>query len=99
MESALSNRTELENLVGALYKISSENSLEGYEIFMFTDNSTAKAAFWKGTLTSPLLFELVLELKQLEMDSDLILHFIHISGKRRLLRGQMGFREQTTRRE
>ena len=36
---------------------------------MFTDNSTAEAAFWKGTSTSPYLFELVLELKQLEMEA------------------------------
>ena len=53
VESSSSNWKELANLVGAPCKIASENSLEGYEIFMFTDNSSAEATFWKGTSTSP----------------------------------------------
>ena len=73
-----------------MYKIAFENSLEGYEIFMFTDNSTAEAAFCKGTSSSPLLFELVLELKRLEVESDLILHVIHVSGKRMIAQGTDG---------
>lgn len=55
-----------------------------------TDNSTAKAAFWKGTSTSLPLFKLVLELKQLEMESDIILHVIHVSGKRMIAQGTDG---------
>ena len=90
IESSSSNWKELENLVRALVKITGEHSLEGYEIFMFTDNSTAEAAFWKGTSTSLPLFKLVLELKQLEMESDIILHVIHVSGKRMIAQGTDG---------
>ena len=49
---------------------------------MFTDNSTTEGAFWKGTSTSPKLLELVLRLRKLEMKSGLILHLIHVSGRR-----------------
>ena len=34
--------------------------------------------FYKGTLNIPLLFEIVLRLKQVQMKGDLILHIINI---------------------
>jgi hypothetical protein len=73
-----------------LINLSGMRNLGGFEIFMFTDNSTAEAAFWKGTSTSPKLFELVLTLKRLELDHDLILHVIHVSGKRMIAQGTDG---------
>jgi hypothetical protein len=51
------------------------------------DNSTAKAAFWKGTSKSRLLFDLVLQLKELELDYDLCLHIIHVSGEKMIAVG------------
>ena len=65
-------------------------ALQGYEIFMFTDNSTAEAAYWKGTSKSRRLFDLVLQLKKLELEQDIILHVIHISGKRMIAEGADG---------
>jgi hypothetical protein len=55
-----SNWRELNNLVEALERVVVEHDMRGLEIFIFTDNSTAEAAFWKGTSKSRLLFELVL---------------------------------------
>lgn len=81
---------ELSNLVFSLCGLAVDGSLKGYELFMFTDNSTAESAFWKGTSVSPLLFELVLKLKQLELDHDIILHVIHVSGKRMIAQGTDG---------
>jgi hypothetical protein len=52
-----SNWRELNNLVLALERLLQENKLRGSEIFVFTDNSTAEAAFWKGTSRSEKLFE------------------------------------------
>eukprot|EP00978_Attheya_sp_CCMP212_P002155 scaffold4461_cov48-Attheya_sp.AAC.1 len=57
---------------------------------MFTDNSTAEAAYWKGTSKSRKLFELVLMLKKLEVKYDIILHVIHVSGKRMMAQGTDG---------
>lgn len=39
-------------------------------------------AFYKGNSTNPLLFDLVLRLRNLEMKADIMLHVIHISGTR-----------------
>jgi hypothetical protein len=81
-ESRSSNWRELANLVETLERVVVEHNLEGSEIFIFTNNSTAEAAFWKGTSKLRRLFELVLRLKVLEQKYGLILHVIHVSGRR-----------------
>jgi hypothetical protein len=91
-EKKSSNWRELNNLVEALKRIVrerlvSEKDLTGSEIFIFTDNSTAEAAFWKGTSQSEALFELVLRLKVLELKHDVTLHVVHVSGKRMIAEG------------
>ena len=73
--------------------------LDGAEVFMFTDNSTTEAAFWKGTSHSKKLCELVLRLKELEMAHGMILHVIHVSGKRMIKSGIDGLSAVTTRLE
>jgi hypothetical protein len=57
---------------------------------MFTDNQTAESAFWKGHSSSPKLFDLVLRLRKLEMTHGIILHVIHVSGKRMIAQGTDG---------
>ena len=89
-EDSTSNWRELANLVNYLKYLAEQESLAGYEIFMFTDNSTAESAYWKGTSTSRKLFDLVLELKRLELEQDLILHVTHVSGKRMIAQGTDG---------
>jgi hypothetical protein len=59
-------------------------------LFLFTDNTTAEAAFWKGSSKSPTLFELVLRLRTLEIEADLIIHVIHVAGKRMIAQGTDG---------
>jgi hypothetical protein len=86
----LLNWRELNNLVEALERIFKTHDLGGCEFFMFTDNSTAEAAYWKGTSKSRKLFELVLRLKKLEVKYDIILHVIHVSGKRMITQGTDG---------
>jgi hypothetical protein len=89
-ESTSSNWKELSNLVDSLDEILTNNDLRGCEMFMFTDNSTAEAAYWKGTSHSQKLFDLVLRLKKLEAKHDMILHVIHVSGKRMIAQGTDG---------
>jgi hypothetical protein len=92
VERESSNWRELSNLVLYLCDLVKTEDLAGYKIYMFTDNSTAEAAaaFWKGKPVSSRLFELVLQLKRLELDCDVILHVIHISGKRMIAQGTDG---------
>lgn len=89
-EQASSNWRELNNLVEALEGVVARHKLRGHEIFIFTDNSTAEAAYWKGTSSSKRLFELVLRLKILEMEHQISLHVVHVSGKRMIQQGTDG---------
>ena len=57
---------------------------------MFTDNSTTESAFWKGTSHSKKLCDLVVRLRKLEMDTGMILHVIHVSGRRMIHSGVDG---------
>jgi hypothetical protein len=60
------------------------------ELFIFTDNMVSENAFYRGTSSSPILFELVLRLHLLEMHGGWKLHVIHISGKRTIQQGTDG---------
>jgi hypothetical protein len=55
-----SNHRELSNLILDLENKFNQRVLENTEVFVFTDNSTAEAAFFKGTSKSRLLFKLIL---------------------------------------
>jgi hypothetical protein len=57
------------------------------EVFLFTDNSTAAAVYFKGNSTSTKLFELVLRLRRLEMSGGLILHDVCVAGTRMIDQG------------
>ncbi len=60
------------------------------ELFLFTDNIVAEGAFYKGTSSNPLLFELIVHLWQLETHYSLTLHVVHVSGQRMQAQGMDG---------
>ena len=55
-----SNYHELSNLMFAIEEVYKSGHLENGELFMFTDNMTAKATFYKGMSSSPKLFDPIL---------------------------------------
>jgi hypothetical protein len=57
---------------------------------MFTDNSTAESAYFKGTSSSELLFALVLRLRKVEMSGKCIIHLVHVAGTRMIWQGMDG---------
>ena len=86
-EGRSSNFKELSNLVRILEERigqggNHQGTINGFELFIFTDNLVAENAYYKGNSTSPLLFELILRLRVLEMREQIILHVIHIAGTR-----------------
>jgi hypothetical protein len=85
-----SNFRELANLTYCLEKAHTDGLLCNSEAFIFTDNSTAEAAFFKGTSKSKDLFELTLRLHNLHMHGEIILHLIHIAGKTMINQGTDG---------
>jgi hypothetical protein len=85
-----SNYRELKNLVDGLEQQIIAGRLVGAEVFLFTDNSTAEAVYYKGNSSSRKLFDLMLRLRKLEMDASLILHVVHVSGTRMIDEGGDG---------
>jgi len=88
-EEQTSNFRELENLAQALELESTNDGFKGAEVFIFTDNSTAEAAYYKGTSSSKLLFHIVLRLRKLEFMGGFI-YFIHVAGSRMISQGTDG---------
>jgi hypothetical protein len=86
-----SNYRELSNFVYFIEEAHQSGLLHNTELFVFTDNSMAEAAFFKGTSSSKKLFQLVLRLQCLQMHGNLIIHFIHVAGKRMMAQGTDGF--------
>ena len=82
-----SNFRELANLIYAIEEAVGKGLLDDAELFVFTDNTSAESAFYKGTSSSRRLFELVLRLRKLQMHRGLTLHVIHVSGKRMIAQG------------
>ena len=59
-----------------------EGLLKNCELFLYTDNSVADYAYYRGSSSSTLLFLLILRLRKIQIAGDLILRVIHISGRR-----------------
>ena len=57
------------------------------EVFVFTDNMTAERAFWKGTSSSEKLCDIVLALQELEMETGITIHMVHVSEQRMISQG------------
>ena len=66
LQEKSSNYLELKNLLEGLEVfLKTYPETKGSELFSFTDNIIADAAFWKGNFTSKKLFEIVLAIKLL----------------------------------
>jgi hypothetical protein len=89
-DSNSSNFRELSNLVFTLEHGVENGSLCDSEVFLFTDNSTAESVFYKGSSSSKLLFDLVVLLRKLELQSNLLLSVYHVSGQRMVAQGTDG---------
>ena len=90
MESSSSNLRELKNLVDTLELMGSKGDLNGVEMFLFTDNSTAESAFYSGGSSSETLFQLILRLRLLEMRVKCKIFLCHCSGTRMIEQGSDG---------
>ena len=90
MEVSFSNLRELKTLVDMLKLMAKRGELQGIEMFLFTDNLIAENAFYSGGSSSEALFDLVLELKKLEMQEKCKIFLCHCSGTRMIEQGSDG---------
>jgi hypothetical protein len=86
-KATTSNFRESANIVYALERAQRQGTLKNSEVFLFTDNGTAEAAFFKGTSKSEKLFELVLRLHKIHMHGETVLHLVHVAGRRMISQG------------
>ena len=89
-EEESSNYKELKNLVDMVEEEAKAGRLKNWEFFLFTDNSTAESCFYRGSSKSRHLHALVLALRLLEMTHGMVIHLIHLSGKRMIAQGTDG---------
>jgi hypothetical protein len=64
-----SNRQEFENLAQRLEYFAQAHLGAAIEVFMFTNNYVTECAYFRGTSSSTILFDLVLRLRRLELHS------------------------------
>ena len=68
-----------------------EGAIEpGTEVFVITDNAVAESTFFKGSSKSSLLHDMIVNLRRLEMEGQLIVHFNWVSGVRMQAQGTDG---------
>jgi hypothetical protein len=89
-DSDTSNFRELRNLVDSIDQAVQCGELLNTELFVFTDNTTTEACYYKGNSDNRLLFQQVLRLRTLEMTSSLRLHVVHVAGTRMIQQGTDG---------
>lgn len=77
-----SNFREANNITTRLEEMAKKQDLNGVEIFLLTDNLVFEGCFYKGHSSSEKLSDIILRLRILERDHSLVLHVIHVSGKR-----------------
>ena len=68
-------------------KLYEEGLLKDCGLFSFTGNFVADCAYYKDSSSSIALFFTCLRLRKIQMAGDIIIHFIHISGKRMITSG------------
>jgi hypothetical protein len=86
----LLNCREAENLTDRLEHLVGEGSLQNHEVFLITDNSAFKGAYYKGHSPSRELSDIVFRVHKAQQDGGFVLHIIHISGKRMKVSGVDG---------
>lgn len=89
-EEESSNYREFANLIESLEEEARSGRMVDTEVFLCTDNSTTESAFYKGSSFSRKLHGLISKLHKLQIEFRLIVHLIHVSGKRMIAQGTDG---------
>ena len=85
-----SNYKEFRNLVDVVEEEAQAGRLSNCEFFLCTDSATAESCYYKGSSRSPLLHDLVIRLKRLEMEFGMVVWLIHVAGTRMIAQGTDG---------
>lgn len=64
--------------------------MDGSVIIIATDNTTVEGCFYKGNSSSPLLYDLIVRLRNIELHRGIKLFITHVSGERMKQQGADG---------
>ena len=81
------NFREANNLVDSIRHMVGKGRMSETELFVFTDNCVFESVFYKVKSNSNMLFETVLQIHEIPVEGGLIMHVVHISGKRMIEAG------------
>ena len=82
MSERSSNYRELRNILDDLKGLCEDRKLKGCELFLFTDNLVVVHAYYKDSLVSRMVFDLVLRMIKIHITWEFILTVTRISGIR-----------------
>ena len=82
MVETFSNYKKISNLVEAIERHFGEGKLKGCKGFLLTDNLVAKNIYFKGSSSSETLFNLVLNLRKLELEKGNISYGIRVANNK-----------------
>jgi hypothetical protein len=85
-----SNWREATNLANKVIRDLETGKLDGFEIWLATDNKSFSGCTNKGTSTSQQLFAVIVAMKLVVRKHSVFLHVIHVSGKRMIAMGYDG---------
>lgn len=89
-EEESSNWREFENLVESLEEQARKGNLKNSIVILATDNQVTEMCIYKGNSSSEKLFELIVRLKELEINEEAIIYVTHVSGDRMKRQGTDG---------
>ena len=87
ISEASSNYRDLRVLVEEMEEHVRNSKVWDCEDFLLTDNLMAEYSFYKGSLLSETSFNLILRLRKLELEGEIILHVIHVLERRMIISG------------
>eukprot|EP00957_Ditylum_brightwellii_P150020 11425078-Ditylum_brightwellii.AAC.1 len=90
VDGTSSNYKELRNLVEIVEEESLAGVLKGTIFFLAIDNFVVESVYFKGTLSSCLLFKLVVHLKKMVLSGEFTLHLVYIPGAHMIAKGMDG---------
>ena len=82
MSERSSNYRELRNILDNLKGLCEDRKLKGCELFLFTNNLVVVHAYYKDSLVSRMVFDLVLRMIKIHITREFILTVTRISGIR-----------------
>jgi hypothetical protein len=90
VEGQSSNYRESRNIIETLEKEEELGGLEDSMVFFSTDNEVFEECAYKGTSSSPLLYDLILRMKKIEMRTGCLFYVFHVAGRRMIAQGTDG---------